>query len=83
MTKPVVAAALNFFFPGSGYLLNGQRKVLGLFFLAGAIGLTWVELSVKTAAPELYWPMFGAVFVMNIAFAVDAFNEGRRIAGTS
>jgi len=80
MIRTIVATIANFFFPGVGYLVNGRRKLLGVVFLLGAIGLTWVELSLKTAAPDLYWPMFATVFIMNTAFAIDAFREGRTLA---
>jgi hypothetical protein len=48
-------------------------------FVLGAIGLTYVEFGIQTAAPVYYWPMFLAVFVMNTAFAVDAFREGKAL----
>lgn len=79
MTKVYAATLLNFFFPGAGTLLNGQRKAMGLIWLAGVLGLTWVETSLKVAAPDWYWPMFASVFVMNIAFAADAYTEGKAL----
>ncbi len=70
--KAYIATLANFFFPGAGYLILGKRALRALFFLVGVIGLTYVELNVKTAAPELYNPMFASVFIMNIGFAIDA-----------
>lgn len=70
--KKIAAVAGNFFFPGLGYLILGIKPVLAVAWLAGVIGLTYVELSIKDMAPNLYWIMFGSVFVMNTAFAVDA-----------
>jgi len=70
--KAYIATIANFFFPGAGYLILGKRIVRALLFLVGVIGLTYVELNVKTAAPELYNPMFASVFIMNIGFAIDA-----------
>jgi hypothetical protein len=76
MTRyPLIAAALNFFFPGAGYLYSGHRKLLGLGWLIGAVGLTYVEFGIKGAAPTYYWPMFAAVFLMNTCFAIDAWRE--------
>jgi hypothetical protein len=43
-------------------------------------GLTYVELSLQTQYPALYWLMFISVFVMNTCFAIDAFREGRALA---
>ncbi|MCB9780503.1 MAG: hypothetical protein H6742_18195 [Alphaproteobacteria bacterium] len=77
MAKTVIATLLNFFFPGAGYLLLGHKVPLAIAWLVGVIGLTYVELGIQTAAPAYYWPMFGSVFLMNIAFAVDAFQVGK------
>ena len=80
MAKTWIATILNFFFPGAGYLALGHKRPLALAWLVGVIGLTYVELGIQTAAPEYYWPMFASVFVMNLAFAVDAFLVGKREA---
>ncbi len=77
MSKPAIASALNFFFPGAGYLLLGTKIPLAIAWLVGVIGLTYVEFGIKVAAPEYYVPMFVSVLVMNTAFAIDAFKEGR------
>lgn len=70
----VVATLLNFFLPGLGYLAFGPdlpKRAVGLVWALAMAGLTFVELSVKTAAPDLYLPMFVSVFAFNTAFAVD------------
>lgn len=72
MWKAYLAALLNFFLPGAGYLFAKARRLLAPAFLLGAAGLTYVELSIKEPMPQIYWIMFGSVFVMNIAFAIDA-----------
>lgn len=76
MTRTWIATALNFFFPGAGYLLLGHKVPLALAWLVGVVGLTYVELGIQTAAPAYYLPMFVSVFVMNTAFAVDAYKVG-------
>ena len=76
MAKTWIATLLNFFFPGAGYLLLGHKVPLAIAWLAGVIGLTYVELGIQTAAPAFYWPMFVSVLVMNTAFAVDAYKVG-------
>ena len=70
-----IGAIANFFFAGLGYVIfgSGTRRLLGVAWTLGAIGLTYVELSVQTAAPALYWPMFASVFLMNTAFAIDGY----------
>jgi hypothetical protein len=77
MAKTWIATLLNFFFPGAGYLVLGHNIPLALAWLVGVIGLTYVEFGIQTAAPSYYWPMFASVFLMNIAFAVDAYRVGK------
>ncbi len=78
MWKAYLAALFNFFFPGLGYFFARARRMLAPAFLIGAAGLTYVELSIKEPLPQLYWIMFASVFVMNIAFAVDAYRVTAR-----
>ena len=73
MARTWIATVLNFFFPGAGYLVLGRKVALGVAWLVGVIGLTYVELGIQTAAPDYYWPMFASVFLMNTAFAVDVY----------
>lgn len=77
MTRTWIATALNFFLPGAGYLVLGHRVPLAIAWLIGVFGLTYVETSIKTAAPAYYWPMFISVLVMNTAFAADAYLIGK------
>ena len=71
--KKWIGALLNFFFPGLGNLVFGYKRELGLFWLPGVLGLTYVEQSIKEPLPQMYWIMFGAVLWMNIGFAIDAY----------
>ncbi len=77
----------NFFFPGLGYLLVGpepRRRAVGAAWFVAMIGLTYVETSVQTAAPALYWPMFASVFLFNTAFAIDTYFElGEKLKATA
>lgn len=82
MKRPWIAAVLNFFFMGLGTLYNGRRRALGAALTLGALALTYVELSLQTAAPNLYPIMFGAVFVMNCFFAYDGYTEAQAINGS-
>jgi len=84
MTRTYAATVLNFFFPGAGYLLLGHKIPLAIAWLAGVLGLTYVEQvhsfggeTLQTADPTAFAVLFAAVFVMNTAFAVDAFQVGR------
>lgn len=79
MKNPWIAATLNFFFMGPGYIYNGKRVMLGVLWTIGAIILTYVELKIKSAAPDYYWMMFGGIFLINICFAIDGYNEAKSI----
>lgn len=79
MKNPWIAAVLNFFFMGPGTLYNGRRKLFGAALTLGAIALTYVELQLKTAAPELYPIMFGTVLFVNLFFAIDGYQEAKMI----
>ena len=75
MWKPFVAALGNFFFMGLGTLAFGRRKLVGLALTLGAIALTYVELNLQGINTELWGIMFGTVFLMNTALAIDGFRE--------
>jgi len=79
MKKPWIAAILNFFLAGPGYIYNGRRRLFGAALTLGAVVLTYVELNLRTAAPELYPFMFGAVFLLNTFFAIDGWMEAKAI----
>ena len=81
MKLPWLAAILNFFFMGLGTAYNGRRVPLGLALTVGALILTYVEMSLQTAAPQLYWFMFGAVFLNNTFLAIDGYQEAQAING--
>lgn len=76
MKKRVLATALNWFLPGLGYIILGERILQSVFFIVGLVGLTWVEFGIKEAAAEYYMPMFISVLVMNTGFAIDAWLLG-------
>lgn len=74
----ILAAVLNFFFMGPGYIYLGKKIWLGVIFTLGAIGLTFVELQIKEINALLYGVMFASVFIINTAFAIDAYQMARK-----
>lgn len=76
MSKVWIATVLNFFLPGAGYLVLGDRPALAIAWLIGVIGLTYVEFSIQAVAPTSYMVMFASVLLMNAAFAADAYRVG-------
>jgi len=83
MKQPWLAALLNFFLMGLGTAYNGRRVPLGLALTVGAGLLTYVEMHLQTAAPQLYWYMFGAVFLNNTFLAIDGWTEATAINAAS
>lgn len=79
MVKVWIATVLSFFFSGLGYVLLGPKRWLGVGWTLAALGLTYVELSIQTAAPAYYLPMFGSVLVLNTCFAIDTYRTGRAL----
>ena len=74
--------AWNFFLPGLGYLINaGERAMLGALWLPGVLGLTYVEFGIQEPMPHYYMVMFASVLIMNTAFAIDAYREGKALHG--
>ncbi len=75
--NPWIAAVLNFFFMGLGTLYIGRRKVVGAGLTVAAVVLTYVELQLQTAAPDVFPIMFAAVFVANTVLAIDGYMEAK------
>ena len=81
--KPKIAALLNFFLPGTGYLLLGHKTPLAVMWLVGVIGLTYVEQihtydkgNLQAQDGTAFAVMFVSVLIMNAAFAIDAYKVG-------
>lgn len=77
MGKVYAATAANFFLPGLGYLIVGAKRGIAFLWLAGVIGLTYVEFGIRDPEPTLYNIMFASVLVMNLAFAIDVYRIAR------
>ncbi|GEM_PF-478871 len=85
--RPLLAAGLNWFLPGAGYLYNGEKPLyVSLPMIAGAVGLTYVEQfhrfehgTLRQQDPAAFAVMATAVLVLNTGVAIDAFREARGI----
>ncbi len=85
--RPWLAAVLNFFFMGPGYVYNGRRIGLGIGWTLAAIALTVVEqapvfsngTSLQSASPIAFGLMFVAVLVANTCFAIDGYREAKAL----
>ena len=81
MKKVWLATAASFFFSGLGYIVLGQKRLIGLAWTVAALGLTYVEFGIQTLSPVHYWIMFASVFLLNTAFAVDTYQTGKAALG--
>ena len=79
MKKPWLAALLNFFFMGPGTFYNGRRRLFGAALTLGAIGLTYVEFSIRPLNTTLWAIMFACVLLLNTFFAIDGWREAQAI----
>ncbi|MEM7367715.1 MAG: hypothetical protein AAF587_03870 [Bacteroidota bacterium] len=79
MKRPILAALGNFFLMGLGYVYNRQKILIGSLLTIGAISLTVVEFQVKELDANVYALMFGTVFLINTALAIDAFKEAQNL----
>lgn len=85
MKKTWLAAVLNFFFMGLGYVYNGKRLAIGILLTIGAVLLTYVEQiyvfadgnTLQGHDGKAFMIMALAVLVANTGLAIDAFNEAK------
>jgi hypothetical protein len=79
--NPLVAAVLNFFLFGGGYLYLGKHTRLAWLLTLGGTAAQVVEIKVSplvdNAIPAL-WPfLIGGLVVMKIGLAMDAYQEAQ------
>ncbi len=83
-----LAGGLNFFFPGAGYMYNGDKPLyVTAPILAGSLGLAYVEQihefddgnTLLEHDSTAFGVMFAAIFIANTGFAIDAYQEAGRI----
>lgn len=79
MKRPWLAAILNFFLMGPGTFYNGRRKAVGALLTLGALGLTYAESQLQSAAPGVLPIVFVSVLVINTALAYDGYSEAKAI----
>ncbi|MBD79007.1 MAG: hypothetical protein CL840_08820 [Crocinitomicaceae bacterium] len=87
MKNKWIAAVLNFFFMGLGYLYNGKRTVLGILLTIGALLLTYLEQfytfadgnTLQGHDGSAFALMAGAVFIVNTGLAMDGYQEAQSI----
>jgi len=56
-----IATLTNFFLPGLGHLISGYKRLVGIGWMLGMIGLTYVELGIKAQMMAEGKPTGGAL----------------------
>ena len=81
MKNPWVAAVLNLFFFGGGYLYNGKRKVLGLALIVAWILIRYGEITIflTNLVFEKWLVLFTGLVVIMFSLASDAYREAKEI----
>ncbi len=87
MKKAWLAAVLNFFFMGLGYIYNGKRYLLGALLTVGAIMLTYVEQlyafadgqTLQAHDSKAFLFLAISVLIINVGTAIDAVREAKEI----
>ena len=81
MKNPWIAAILNLFLFGGGYLYNGKRKGLGVALILAWILIRWGEISIYlTGLVTAKWfILFTGLVVLMFSLATDAYREAKII----
>jgi hypothetical protein len=85
MKNPWIAALLNLFLFGGGYIYNGKRKGLGIALVLAWILIRWGEISIylTNLVFEKWLILFVGLVVLMFSLATDAYREARAINSQS
>jgi len=81
MKKPWIAAILNLFLFGGGYIYNGKRPGLGWALVVGLLLIRYGEISIYLTGLvfEKWLVMFSGLVLLQISLATDAYREAKGI----
>jgi hypothetical protein len=81
MKNPWVAALLNLFLFGGGYLYNGKRKGLGLALIVAWILIRYGEITIflTKLVFDKWIVLFIGLVVIMFSLASDAYREAKEI----
>ncbi|MFQ5978153.1 MAG: hypothetical protein ACE5OZ_08495 [Candidatus Heimdallarchaeota archaeon] len=77
--NPWIAAVLNFFLLGPGYIYNGKRVPVGIALTVAALIGTFVELSLQMDGSSLFLFSFVSFFILGSTCAYDGYQEALAI----
>ena len=77
MKKPFIAAILNFFLFGGGYIYNGRRKGLGVALIVAWVLIRYGEIAIylTNLVFEKWLVLFVGLVVLMFSLATDAYRE--------
>lgn len=78
-----LAAALNFLLFGAGYIYNGKRTGFGIALTVALVLLRYADISIFLGGQnrDFWYAMMVGLLVLQVAFAVDGYQEAKRISG--
>jgi hypothetical protein len=81
MKNPWIAALLNLFLFGAGYVYNGRRKGLGFALILAWILIRWGEITIFLTGLvfEKWLILFAGLVVLMFSLASDAWREAKWI----
>jgi len=85
MKNPWIAAVLNLFLFGGGYIYNGRRKGLGLALILVWVVIRWGEIAIflTNLVFERWLILFSGLVILMFSLAADAYQEAKEINAQS
>jgi hypothetical protein len=81
MKNPWIAAILNLFLFGAGYIYNGKRKGLGVALILAWVLIRYGEITIylTNLVFKDWLVLFTGLIVLMFSLATDAYNEAKMI----
>jgi hypothetical protein len=79
--NPWIAAILNFFLYGAGYVYNGKSKGLGLALILAWLVLRTADIRIYLDATSLnnWFILMAGLAILQLTFAIDGFKQAKQI----
>jgi len=79
--NPWVAAFLNLFLFGGGYIYNGQRVGVGLALVLAVVLIRWGEITIYLTGlvTDKWLFLMAGLVIMQFSLAADAYQEAKNI----
>jgi hypothetical protein len=83
--SPVLAAILNFFLFGAGYVYNGKRVAWGVALTLALVLVRYADINIFLSGENrgVWFFMMVGLFILQFAFAWDGYQEAQNLRTTS